>query len=191
MKKIVLILTIILLAKPVLYSRGLSDTSSVEKTGWLVYYLGHVIWFESSVTTEIKDKSFFTPGRKYQNGLIVDYRIEAIQFKLFSKCYSIRSLTNIDTVTKEGQYIYKESLCILPVKVKVKIRTGDSEQYDFAGVSFKRKNDESTIEYWFNTNYYVREVELLRKKDKRKFSHYLKKHNLTMDKIIQGQKGAW
>lgn len=167
MKKVILLSLFVLLGQSVLYSRNLSDTSSVEKTGWLVYYLGHVIWFESDITSKAKDKSFFTAGKKYENGLIVNYNGDAKSFKVIAKCYLIKSLTNIDTATNKGEYTFEESVCIIPVKAKIRIRT-DADQFDFAGVSFKRNGVESTIEYWFNTTYYVREVELLRKKDKRK-----------------------
>lgn len=167
MKKIILLSLFILLGRSVLYSKSLSDTSSVEKTGWLVYYLGHVIWFESDITSKVKDKSFFTAGKKYENGLIVDYNGDAKSFESIAKCHSIKVLLQTDSVRKEADYISEESLCIIPVKAKVNIRT-DSDQFDFAGVSLKRNRVESTIEYWFNTTYFVREVELLRKKDRRR-----------------------
>src|SRR5258706_11217647 len=112
MKKIMLLSIIILSSQSLLYSKNLGDTSSVEKTGWLVYYLGHVIWFESDITKDGRDKSFFTAGKKYQNGLIVDYNGDANSFKQIAKCYSIMSLTNIDTVTNKGEYAYKETLCV-------------------------------------------------------------------------------
>lgn len=169
MRKIILLLAIVTLGQSVLYSRNLNDTSSIEKRGWLVYYLGHVIWFESDITDNVKDKHFFTLGGKYSNGLIVDYNGNAKSFKDIAKCYPIKVLLQTDSIRKEAAYISEENMCIIPVKAKVKFRK-DSDQFDFAGVSFKRNKTETTIEYWFNTNYFVSEIELLRKKDRRKMS---------------------
>jgi hypothetical protein len=165
MRKILFVLGIILSAPLILYSRTPSDTTVIEKTGWLVYYLGHVIWFESHLNEKVKDKYFFTEGKKYQNGLVVNYNGNAKSFKLIAKCYSINSLTNIDTVTGKGEYTFKQEVCIIPVKAKVKIRITEPDQFEFANVSFKKYNSETTIEYWFNTTYFVREVELIRRKD--------------------------
>lgn len=167
MRKIVLYFIFVLVGQSLVYSRNLSDTLSVEKSGWLIYYLGHVIWFESDITDRVNDKSFFVRGGKYSNGLIVDYNGHANSFKAIAKCYPIKVLLQTDSIRKEAAYISEENLCIIPVKAKVEFRK-DSDQFDFAGVSFKRNRTETTIEYWFNTNYFVSEIRLLRKKDRRK-----------------------
>jgi hypothetical protein len=167
MKKLILLMAIILSAKSALYSKELNDSSLVEKRGWLVYYLGHVMFFEADIEMAIKDENFFSIGKKYENGLIVDYNGNANSFKSIAKCYSVKVLLQTDSITKKAEYISKESLCVIPVKVTLKMQP-DSDQFDFAGISFKRNGSETTIEYWFHTNYHVREVELLRKKDKKK-----------------------
>lgn len=167
MKNTILLLVIILAATSVSYSRALNDTSLVEKRGWLVYYLGHVVWFEANVGSEVKDKRFFEAGKKYENGLIVDYNGDANSFKSIAECYSVKVLLQTDSITKKAKYISDEILCIIPVKVRLKIQP-DSDQFDFAGISFKRNKNETTMEYWFHTTYHVREVELLRKKDKKR-----------------------
>ena len=167
MKKIILTWVIIFLNGVEAYSNNSTDTTLIEKQGWLVYYFGHVIWFESNLSSKVKNQSFFTSGMVYQNGLIIDYLDTAKSFKQIAQCYSIKALTNIDTATKEGGYSFLENICVLPVKVGIKPKP-TSEPIDMTGVSFKWKKNEVTIEYWFLTNYSIWEVELLRTKDKKK-----------------------
>ncbi len=167
MKKILLFLFVVLASSQSLNSIELTDTSVTERTGWLVYYLGHVIWFEADLPGEVNDKSFFTSKSNYKNGLRVEHIGDAKFFQSIAECYSIKSLTNIDTVTRKGEYTFAEELCIIPVKAKI-ISRSNFERLDQVGVSFKRKKNEVTMEYWFLTDYSVAEVELLRKTDKKK-----------------------
>lgn len=169
MKKLILLFFIIFLSKSVLYSRSLNDTSSFEKSGWLVYYLGHRIWFEADLTDKVNDKNFFTAKKKYENGLIIDNIVDAKMFEVIARCYKIKSLTNIDTSTWKGEYTYSENICIIPVKVKGRNNL-DLEAFDKSWVPFKRNKHKVRIEFWALTNYSIFEVELLRKSDKLKIS---------------------
>lgn len=167
MKKITCLLALSLFFASNVYSQGTGDMTSVEKSGWLVYCLGHAIWFENKLQNKVEDKAFFASGGNYKNGLIVDDNSKAKAFKSFSKCYAVKSLTNIDTVTKKGEYTYPEKICIVPVKVKVIMKPG-TEPLDQAGISFKKDSNEVTLEYWFLTDYSVTQVELLRTANKKK-----------------------
>jgi hypothetical protein len=168
MKKISLIVMVILLSKSVLYARTLKDTL-IEKTGWLVYYSDKVMWFDSDLKKNPKDKHFFSSRKEYLNGLVVNYIPISKYYKSIASCYAIRALSNYDTVLQRAEYMLTDSICILPVKVKFKISSQPvSELLTPMGLSFVRNNNEVTLSYNFETNYNISEIRLLRKKDKRR-----------------------
>lgn len=167
MKKITYILALFLCVASNVYSQGTGDTTSVEKTGWLVYYLGHAIWVEASITDKVRNEEFFTNGKSYKNGIIVDHRYEAMPFKKAAQLYSIKVFAYVDTISKQTDYVLPEKLYIVPVKVKAELLP-NSEPLDQTGISFKRNNSEVTMEYWFLTNYTITDIKLLRKSDKKK-----------------------
>jgi hypothetical protein len=168
MKKIILLIAIAALSKPILYAQNLNNTSAIEKTGWLVYKDGHVIWFESNLKKTSKNIFFFDQA-EYPNGLIVDYISVAKFYKSIAECYFVKDLLQIDSVTKKADYTLSDSICVLPVKIKfTNLSRPVSELLRPMGLSFVRGNNEVTITYNFETNYELNEIELLRKKDKKR-----------------------
>lgn len=174
MKKTLLLTAITLSAISCLHSKELSDTL-IEKKGWIIYSLGHAIWFDSNLPTKNTSSSFFATDTSYRNGLTVDYLTNPKLFKFIAPCYKINVLWQIDSITKKAAYIGEEQICILPAKAKIRPMP-ETEQFDEAAVSFKRKNNEVTIIYWSATDYFVVDVELLYKKDNRRLSRYIKRN---------------
>lgn len=171
MKFFLFIITVIILSKSVLYSRELSDTL-IEKTGWLVYYSDKVVWFESELKKNPKDKIFFISHPEYPNGLVVNYIPITKYYISIASCYSIKALSSYDTVFKKANYTLTDSIYILPVKVKFKASSKPvSELLTPMGLSFKRNYSEVTLKYNFETNYDISEIQLLRKRDKRRIKH--------------------
>jgi hypothetical protein len=169
MKKWILIIAIIFSILPVLYSQNLSDTSVIEKTGWLVFKEGHVIWFEAALKRNVTDKSFFIPYAEYLNGLVVDYIPIAKYYKSIANLYEVNALSYYDTISKKADYMLLDSVRILPVNVRLKRTTKPvSELLTPMGLSFKRGSREITLRYNFETNYDISEIRLLRKRDKRR-----------------------
>jgi hypothetical protein len=180
MKKLILFAIVAVLGKPTLYAQNLNDTSAIEKTGWLLYKDDHVIWFESDLRKSVKNKAFFNQS-KYPNGLVVDYLSIAKYYKSIAACYSIKDLSQIDTVTKKADYTLPDSICILPVRVKfIRVNRPVSELLKPMGLSFMKDSNEVTIAYNFEADYGVSGLELLRKRDKKKIKK-VKDYTVTPD----------
>lgn len=168
MKKFI-VLAILIIGQSVLHAQNLNDTSKVQKTGWLVYWHDQVIWFESKLKKSVKEKDFFINQASYPNGLVVNFLPLAKYYRAIAKCYSIKALSRYDTVSKKADYTLSDNVCVLPIKVTyMELTRPVSELLQPMGVSFKKDSNEVTMTYNFETNYDIAQVELFRKKDKKK-----------------------
>jgi hypothetical protein len=171
MKRTILCLLMTTLSITFAYSKTLTD-STVEKTGWLIYHRGHIIWVESKLDKNPTDEAFFCQAH-YTNGLLVEYLPESYQFMAIAKEYEINIL-RYDSSIKKFDYILKENIKILPVRAAFKPSSRPiSDLVNLQGLSFKRKT-ETTIEYKFETDYDILSIQLLREKDMRNFKRVKK-----------------
>lgn len=149
------------------YSRERGDTGFIEKKGWLIYWHNQTIWVEANISAGITTHSFFANKMKYENGVSVKGNSNAALYKAIARCYSVKFLFK-DSVSGKIDYSLSDRICIIPVRVKCKFEPVVSNLMETMGFDFKKKGKRVLLDYKFETNYSVIDVELLRKNDKRR-----------------------
>jgi hypothetical protein len=134
------------------------DTSLVSSNGWLFYWKGAEYFLPSEITDKVKNKDFFSLTNEYKRGLYVNYIFEARLFKAIAKGYAI-GFKNKGNITLD-------SIWVLPVTARYK--TGFQADPEATTLNFQKGKNNTTVYVKGNEDYDIREVELLRSRDKRK-----------------------
>src|SRR5436189_1670036 len=165
MKKIALFYIIVVLLDTSVYAINKSDT--ILKTGWLVYYHDHIIWFESNLNKNSSHNTFFSQ-KKYNNGLMIDYSFDAHRFSSIATKHKINVLFYDSTSTSMPDYTLLDSIYLVPVVAKTVAESKPiSELLQPRGLTF-RNVSEVTLIYNFDANYHILNIQLLRKRDIKK-----------------------
>lgn len=163
-KRLLHLLCFFMLGSSTIHARKFNDTTLIQKTGWLLYWHDQIIWLEAPITKKAKEEDFFN-AREYKNGLNVRSSPNARFFKSIAKGYAIRYYHN-DSIIIETNPEFLDSIWILPVKVKIK--TGYEPALETMTLAFIKNNNEIFIEYKGLADYDIRDIELLKRCDKRK-----------------------
>lgn len=184
MKKFILCVAIALMIIPASFSQAPLNPSVTVKNGWLIYWADHKIWMEAGLDSKAKASDFFKDSL-YKNAIRMPSHYKANFLGMFAHPYVV---TNHHPRTGKGK-LNIDTILILPVKAEIKERT--VEQEDIQTVTFYYKDKKVKIEYRFDANYTIENIEALTKEDRARINRYLKKKGWTIEDALKEQKGAF
>ena len=150
---------LIVLSLFVIQTLGAQNNSRLTvKNGWLLYWKDAVFWVQADIEKDVKDRDFFQPKNEYKNGLLVNYIPNALYYKSIAREYSMQ--------VKSKGYSATDSVWILPVKVKYK--TGFEADTEATTLNLISDGKTMTVNFSGNADYDIRNIQLLRKTDKKK-----------------------
>ena len=161
MKKVllfILVCTIFTYVKA--YGHTCSDSTLIQKKGWLVYWHGQVIWVKANFSKNVNNLDFFKTNFHYRKGLIVDYNSNAKFFKSIAGCFQVQLSQLHDSIESRKT---RDTICLIPVIARIKNSLATYQE--MSTLNIFRGGKVVTIDYCFEQNFDIVQIELYRKGD--------------------------